>query len=289
MRAPILWHSGAVRRLALLACACLSACLAGDNPLFDVLVDPPAAATTTADAGTTGSAELTGSGTADATGTADASDSQATTDTTDAPTTTPGECAGDETRPCYTGPETTRGVGRCRAGDEVCLAGQWSGACVGEVLPVAEDCDTVDDDDCDGVVNDGCDDADCDDGEQQACYTGPAGTKDVGLCEPGQSTCLGGQWGPCEGQTLPADELCDPPGADEDCNDKVDETCDECEIGSFMNCYEGPPGTEGVGVCHGGVTMCKDGSWGPCMGQALPGIEDCDSPMDEDCDSEPFC
>ncbi|MBK8256542.1 MAG: hypothetical protein IPK82_28215 [Polyangiaceae bacterium] len=54
--------------------------------------------------------------------------------------------------------------------------------------------------------------------DTQTCYSGPAGTKDVGVCVGGVSTCSPeGMWGPCEGEVLPSTETCANP-ADEDCS-----------------------------------------------------------------------
>jgi hypothetical protein len=47
-------------------------------------------------------------------------------------------------------------------------------------------------------------------------------------------------------------------------------------------CYEGPMGTEGVGVCHGGVRYCANGQLGPCTGQVVPSPEACNL-QDDDC------
>jgi MYXO-CTERM domain-containing protein len=56
-------------------------------------------------------------------------------------------------RDCYTGPAGTSGRGVCRAGTQVCTAGEWR-ACTGQTLPRAEACNRADDD-CDGRVDDG--------------------------------------------------------------------------------------------------------------------------------------
>jgi hypothetical protein len=58
--------------------------------------------------------------------------------------------------------------------------------------------------------------------------------------------------------------------------------------GSVEVCYAGPPGTEGVGVCHGGQRVCQadGGGFGPCEDEVLPGVEDCATPDDDDCDGE---
>jgi hypothetical protein len=51
-------------------------------------------------------------------------------------------------------------------------------------------------------------------------------------------------------------------------------------------CYDGPAGTEGVGSCKAGSKTCAfDGaSFGPCAGAILPVVENCATPVDEDCD-----
>lgn len=54
--------------------------------------------------------------------------------------------------------------------------------------------------------------------------------------------------------------------------------------GSAQSCYSGDPATAGVGVCKAGEQTClADGSWGPCNGEVLPGVEDCSQAGDEDC------
>ena len=66
-----------------------------------------------------------------------------------------------DTRPCYTGPFGTEGVGACEAGVERCIGGQWTGECRLEVLPAAEDiCQDDIDNDCDGAVDEECVDED---------------------------------------------------------------------------------------------------------------------------------
>lgn len=64
----------------------------------------------------------------------------------------------------------------------------------------------------------------CTPGASIVCYTGPAGTSNVGPCHPGKQVCLsdGMSYSPCTGETLPAPEMC-PNGIDEDCNNVVDD------------------------------------------------------------------
>lgn len=59
-----------------------------------------------------------------------------------------------------------------------------------------------------------------------------------------------------------------------------------CQPGETQACYEGPNGTEGVGVCTGGTMTCSpDGTaWSGCVGQVLPSPEICSALGDEDCD-----
>jgi hypothetical protein len=62
-----------------------------------------------------------------------------------------------------------------------------------------------------------------------------------------------------------------------------------CAPLSSEPCYEGPSGTEWVGLCAPGARSCAPdgGAWGPCVGQVLPTSETCGSPGDDDCDGTP--
>ncbi len=179
------------------------------------------------------------------------------------------DCNGDTdervTRSCYTGPAGTEGVGVCAAGTATCTAGTW-GACAGETLPGAETCDDLDND-CNGQT---------DEQLTRSCYTGPAGTENVGVCHGGTATCNAGKWGTCAGEALPSAETCD--AQDNDCNGETDEQLTRA-------CYTGPAGTEGVGVCAGGTATCSAGTWGSCAGETLPSLETCDA-QDNDCDGD---
>jgi hypothetical protein len=79
---------------------------------------------------------------------ADAGDAVADASDADAP-----ECAAGATRSCYGGPPGSAGVGICHAGTESCVAGKWSGTCVGQQLPLAETCNGLDDN-CNNVPDD---------------------------------------------------------------------------------------------------------------------------------------
>jgi hypothetical protein len=59
----------------------------------------------------------------------------------------------------------------------------------------------------------------CEPGEERACYPGPDGTEDVGVCEAGRQRCdaYGRGYGPCEDAVLPGPEDCSTP-SDDNCD-----------------------------------------------------------------------
>lgn len=66
-------------------------------------------------------------------------------------------CMPGETLPCYNGPMGTEGVGACTGGVLQCtMNGTFDTVCMGEVVPVLEECYTAIDDDCDGKDNEHC-------------------------------------------------------------------------------------------------------------------------------------
>jgi hypothetical protein len=160
--------------------------------------------------------------------------------------------------------------------------------------------DTVDND-CNGFAD--CNDTaachcSCVPGSTQSCYDGPAGTNHVGICRPGTQTCgSSGTWGPCLNEVLPAPERAGTfqcfETVDDDCNGLVD--CQDpgcgcqCQPGMTASCYDGPPGTAGVGICHAGIKTCGTGTWGPCVGEVVPALEMCADNVDNDCNGLTDC
>ncbi|MEZ4309758.1 MAG: hypothetical protein R3F14_17110 [Polyangiaceae bacterium] len=58
-------------------------------------------------------------------------------------------------------------------------------------------------------------------------------------------------------------------------------TTGTCNGGDVEPCYDGPPGTENVGICKAGQRTCLDnGFFGPCVDQVVPKEEICDFDSD---------
>ena len=176
--------------------------------------------------------------------------------------------------------------------------------CKDYVAPVEEVCDGKDND-CNGKVDDGfdadgdgyascndCNDRDefvnpgapercnnrddncndlIDEQLERECWTGAISAKfeAPSLCKKGLESCVAGSWTSCQGQTLPATEICD--GSDNDCDGEVDEKVENA-------C--GP--TLSIGACRRGDLVCQDYEQ-VCVGASYPGGELCDG-VDNDCD-----
>jgi hypothetical protein len=108
----------------------------------------------------------------------------------------------------------------------------------------------------------------------QACYP------DAGACVPGAWSCDAAQQVvSCVGFIAGPD--CSDGGLGDVC-DRVVGSC-PCSAGATRPCYDGPAGTEGVGICHAGSETCDPGgSWGPCSGEQTPQPESCNC-LDDDC------
>ncbi|MEP7122275.1 MAG: choice-of-anchor L domain-containing protein [Byssovorax sp.] len=86
---------------------------------------------------------------------------------------------------------------------------------------------------------------------------------------------------------------CDPAYAN--CNGQTNDGCEQnilqegpcaCAPGTTQTCYQGGPGTVGVGACKAGTQTCAANgtAWGPCTAQVLPKPEICGNQTDDDCD-----
>jgi len=153
-------------------------------------------------------------------------------------------CAPGTSVACYTGPPITEDRGICVGGQAVCDDdGLSTGDCEGEVTPSDETCALPGDEDCDGETNEEGADCSCTPNTRQACYSGPALTRNVGECEDGTQICAsdGTGYGNCNGERTPAAENCD---------DLGDENCDgiPCSEAQWAAQYGGSGDQEVVGV-----------------------------------------
>ena len=78
---------------------------------------------------------------------------------------------------------------------------------------------------CDGLDND-CDGETDEDVGQLPCYSGPPGTRDVGICRGGTRQCEGGLWSMCRDAVIPGVEICN--DLDDDCDGETDEAPAVC-------------------------------------------------------------
>ncbi|MDD5307142.1 MAG: MopE-related protein, partial [Deltaproteobacteria bacterium] len=175
-------------------------------------------------------------------------------------------------------------AGRCRRSTQTCNSGASStgnpvwNTCTGDVGPVKETCNGIDDD-CDGSTDE--DILPADDARM-----GVACNK--GICA-GTTICVNGQPA-CSNTTTPGTESCD--GFDDDCDGSTDENL-------TRPCGGGPPPHENDGLCQQGIQICQGGQWGAgtpwapggCQGNIDPvttpdvcdGVDDdCDGSTDED-------
>ena len=186
-------------------------------------------------------------------------------------------CTPGDAVPCYSGPDGTQNNPPCMAGTQMCNAdGMGFGECMGEMPPGVESCATAADEDCDAAEASGGVDKDngcvCFPGTMAACYSGPAGTMDVGLCKGGMTTCNadGKGWGGCIGEVVPKAEDCTTKMLDENCDNVVGELCPgetqwSKSAGDNANQEANGVGVDGAGnvIIAGGFTGTIDLGGGP--------------------------
>jgi hypothetical protein len=152
-------------------------------------------------------------------------------------------CIDDQTQPCYSADPGTIGVGLCVQGIQTCVGGQWDPACVGEVTPVAEACDSTDND-CNGTSDDG------DPGGGGGCSTGLPG-----VCATGTNHCMSGGI-VCVQNQMPSADVCN--ALDDDCNPGTGDGSAEPWFGQACDGADADACNEGALACNGAGQVCSD-------------------------------
>lgn len=172
--------------------------------------------------------------------------------------------------------------GACGEGSLVCHSGVEF--CQPLRQSQTEQCNDIDDD-CDGSTDE-VTAAPCYPDAVAGCVQDSHGAWQCqGGCTTGLLDCTSAEQS-CSGAMTPAAEVCTTSeqfAQDEDCDGNVDEDC-ACATGDTRECYAGPTGTNGHGICRAGTQTCVDAVWGACSGQIVPRAEACDnSKADDDC------
>ncbi|MBU52524.1 MAG: hypothetical protein CL920_27835 [Deltaproteobacteria bacterium] len=190
-------------------------------------------------------------------------------------------CVPGITQECYAGPKDTAETAPCQSGLQICgPQAYWGSECLKQITPKTELCNNQDDD-CDGQIDNGIH-CGCTPGERRDCNTGQPSP-----CHQGFSFCSAqATWSPCFLKNIPQNETCGNQ-KDDDCDGLVDDGC-QCTNGTIRECYTGPEGTAGVGVCKKGSQRCENEQWGPCQGEQTPEkTENCNKPQeDNNCNGE---
>ncbi len=220
--------------------------------------------TTRGDGGDAGDVRGTQDGTFDGVNPSDGS-----ADGADAPSTVDGDSGGNAdttASECTMASDCDTAFGASPCGSWACNGGRCQASSAG-----------CSDDDFDGYgTGAGCTCAglDCDDHDDTVagtaagtCYSGPAGTQNVGTCVAGTRRCNAGVWTPCSGEVTPSGEACN--GLDDDCDGTRDDG-----LGTF---------TCGLGACANTVPACAAGVVGICVPLSPAANEVCGDTVDNNC------
>lgn len=137
----------------------------------------------------------------------------------------------------------------------------------------------------------------CTPNEIEDCpYSGDPDKIGVGPCKAATRQCSpnGYSWSACTGEVLSQPDVCTD-SIDNDCNGTTNDgyttgaTGCACLPGTFAECYTGPAGTLGVGICHAGQQQCnaQGTGYGACSGEQKPlPAEVCGNGQDDNCNNQ---
>ena len=157
-----------------------------------------------------------------------------------------GAGGGELVAACYSGPQQTKELGLCKAGTWTCTNGNWS-ACEGQVTPLGEVCDGLDND-CNGVVDNGFE-------------IGEPCTAGLGLCQAqGVFACSeNGLSNVCDAKVGdPAEEECD--GLDNDCDGKEDEDFTNTDGDAQADCLDNDDDNDNIWDWFDNCPLIKNGA-----------------------------
>jgi len=137
----------------------------------------------------------------------------------------------------------------------------------------------------------------CKTGEARACFTGDAAKSGKGICRDGLQRCVNDAWAACEGQVLPATEICN--GTDDNCDGRTDEdvvnacgVCGPAVAGLNDSCVT-EQGCAGTKACNdtGNAAVCVSQTVPNECGVCAPSVPDLGTPCrtDAGCDGALGC